>query len=232
MDFEHWIQSRLTAHGFAVGPIDGVIGDKTTAAIKAFQAARGLPVSGKADEATVAALRSTSAGPVIRPIGEDQPAPTIKSVWPRQADVSAFYGAVGTSQTTIEIPFDMWLAWDKSVRARKMTLHTKVAASAERVLQAVAGLYSAQERKTIGLDLFGGSLNVRKMRGGSAYSMHSWGIAIDFDPERNQLKWGKDRARLAQPDAVPFWLEWEKEGWLSLGRARDFDHMHVQAARL
>lgn len=100
------------------------------------------------------------------------------------------------------------------------------------MLQAVAGLYSAQERKTIGLDLFGGSLNVRKMRGGSAYSMHSWGIAIDFDPERNQLKWGKDRARLAQPDAVPFWLEWEREGWLSLGRARDFDHMHVQAARL
>ena len=232
MDFEHWIQSRLTSHGFPVGPIDGVIGDKTTAAIKAFQSRNGILPSGKADEATIAALRSTSAGPVVRPIGEDQPAPTIKSVWPRQADVSAFYGAVGTSQTTIEIPFDMWLAWDKSVRARKMTLHTKVAASDERVLQAVAGLYSAQERKTIGLDLFGGSLNVRKMRGGSAYSMHSWGIAIDFDPERNQLKWGKDRARLAQPDAVPFWLEWEKEGWLSLGRARDFDHMHVQAARL
>lgn len=232
MDFEHWIQSRLTSHGFPVGPIDGVIGDKTTAAIKAFQSRNGILPSGKADEATIAALRSTSAGPVVRPIGEDQPAPTIKSVWPRQADVSAFYGAVGTSQTSIAIPFDMWLAWDKSVRVRKMTLHTKVAASAERVLQAVAGLYSAQERKTIGLDLFGGSLNVRKMRGGSAWSMHSWGIAIDFDPERNQLKWGRDKARLAQSDAVPFWLEWEKEGWVSLGRARDFDHMHVQAARL
>lgn len=232
MDFEHWIQSRLTSHGFPVGPIDGVIGDKTTAAIKAFQSRNGILPSGKADEATVAALRSTSAGPVVRPIGEDQPAPTIKSVWPRQADVSAFYGAVGTSQTSIAIPFDMWLAWDKSVRVRKMTLHTKVAASAERVLQAVAGLYSAQERKTIGLDLFGGSLNVRKMRGGSAYSMHSWGIAIDFDPERNQLNWDHTRARLAKPDAIPFWLEWEKEGWVSLGRARDFDHMHVQAARL
>ena len=232
MDFEHWIQSRLTSHGFPVGPIDGVIGDKTTAAIKAFQSRNGILPSGKADEATVAALRSTSAGPVVRPIGEDQPAPTIKSVWPRQADVSAFYGAVGTSQTSIAIPFDMWLAWDKSVRVRKMTLHTKVAASAERVLQAVAGLYSAQERKTIGLDLFGGSLNVRKMRGGSAWSMHSWGIAIDFDPERNQLKWGRDKARLAQSDAVPFFLEWEKEGWLSLGRARNFDWMHVQAARL
>jgi hypothetical protein len=113
-----------------------------------------------------------------------------------------------------------------------MTVHTKVAASAERVLQAVASIYSPAERKTIGIDLFGGSLNVRKMRGGSAYSMHSWGIAIDFDPERNQLNWGRDKARLAQADAVPFWSEWEKEGWLSLGRARNFDWMHIQAARL
>jgi len=197
MSFEEWLQSRLTSHGFPVGPIDGVIGDKTIAAIKAFQAARSLAQTGKADTETVAALRSTSVGAVGRPAGEDVPAPAIKAVWPRQPDVTAFYGAVGTNQTQIEIPFDMWLAWDKSARVRKMTLHQKVAPSALRVLQAVAGLYSAQERKTIGLDLFGGSLNVRKMRGGTAWSMHSWGIAIDFDPERNQLKWGRDKARLA-----------------------------------
>lgn len=239
MDFEHWIQSRLTAHGFAVGPIDGVIGDKTTAAIKAFQAARGLPVSGKADDATVQALRASAsvisaADKAVIPDRDTEAtvAQPSNTVWPRQSGVPAFYGAVGTSQTQIAVPFDMWLAWDKSVRVRKITVHTKVAASAERVLQSVAGLYSAQERKTIGLDLFGGSLNVRKMRGGSAWSMHSWGIAIDFDPERNQLKWGRDKARLAQSDAVPFFLEWEKEGWISLGRARNFDWMHVQAARL
>lgn len=237
MDFEHWLQSRLTAHGFPVGPIDGAIGPKTIAAINAFQRSRGLTVSGKADEATVTALKTSSSIVQDAPDRDGPVPPTPAGMhptknWPRQADVPSFYGAVGTSQTTIEIPFDMWLAWDKSVRARKMTLHTKVAASAERVLQAVASIYSAAERKTIGIDLFGGSLNVRKMRGGSAYSMHSWGIAIDFDPERNQLKWDHTRARLAQSDAVPFWLEWEKEGWLSLGRARDYDHMHVQAARL
>lgn len=232
MSFEEWLQSRLTSHGFAVGPIDGVIGDKTIAAISAFQVARGLAQTGKADAPTVEALRSTSVGAAGRPAGEDLPAPSAPVVWPRQVDVPAFYGDVGTNQTSIEIPFDMWLAWSKTTRVRKITLHQRVADSAERVFQAVAGLYSAQERKTIGLDLFGGSLNVRKMRGGSAWSMHSWGIAIDFDPERNQLKWGRDRARLAQPDAVPFWLEWEKEGWLSLGRARNYDWMHCQAARL
>ncbi|AFL51378.1 hypothetical protein ABIE78_002797 [Sinorhizobium fredii] len=70
------------------------------------------------------------------------------------------------------------------------------------------------------------------MRGGNSYSMHSWGIAMDFDPERNQLHAYKPSARLSHSDAVPFWVAWESEGWLSLGRARDFDWMHVQAARL
>ncbi|CAN7632429.1 hypothetical protein [Pararhizobium sp. LjRoot238] len=47
-----------------------------------------------------------------------------------------------------------------------MTLHSRVASAAQQVLERVAGLYSAAERKALGIDLFGGSLNVRKMRGG------------------------------------------------------------------
>jgi len=62
--------------------------------------------------------------------------------------------------------------------------------------------------------------------------MHAWSIAIDFDPARNKLSWNNTRARLAKPDAVKFWELWEAEGWVSLGRARNYDWMHVQAARL
>lgn len=237
MTFEQWLQSRLTAHGYPVGIIDGKIGSITIAALKAFQKARGLPVTGIGDEKTVAALRlsSTASVPAI-PIRDTTPPGEVfqpsKTVWPRQADVPSFFGTVGENQTSIEIPFDMWLAWDKGTRIRKITVHKRVAESAERTFHKIEKIYSATERKTIGIDLFGGSLNVRKMRGGSSYSMHSWGIAIDFDPERNQLKWGRDKARLAKPDAVPFWVAWESEGWLSLGRARNMDWMHIQAARL
>jgi hypothetical protein len=99
-------------------------------------------------------------------------------------------------------------------------------------MERVANHYTDVQLRDMGLHLFGGSLNVRKMRGGKAYSMHSWGIAIDFDPMRNQLTWGRDRARLAKPDAVDFWKFWEQEGWVSLGRRKNFDHMHVQAAEL
>lgn len=241
MDFNKWLQSRLTAHGFSVGPIDGIIGDKTLAALKAFERAHGLVVDGIADENVVKALRASSSAvsPKVmteipnRDIPDARPhLPDTNVTWPRQADVAEFFGKVGENQTQIDVPFDMYLAWSKTIRLRKMTLHQKVASSALRVLQKVAEIYTHKDREALGLNLFGGSLNVRKMRGGNSYSMHSWGIAIDFDPERNQLSWHKPEARLSHADAMAFWRAWENEGWLSLGRARNFDYMHIQAARL
>lgn len=240
MTFEQWLQSRLTAHGYPCGPIDGRIGEATIAAIRAFEKAHGLPVDGTADETVVKALRApaSAATPLQmasipdrgNDLGEGMAA--VKNTWPRQSGVPDFFGTVGQNQTTVEIPFDMFLAWDKGRRVTRMTLHRKVAASASRALHVISESYSAKERQDLGLHLFGGSLNVRRMRGCRAFSMHSWGIAIDFDPERNQLSWHKPQARLSHDDAVPFWQAWEAEGWVSLGRARNFDWMHVQAARL
>jgi hypothetical protein len=126
----------------------------------------------------------------------------------------------------------MRLAWARDTIVTRMTLHAKVAPSAGRVFEKIAETYAPHERVALGLDIFGGSLNVRRMRGGTSYSTHSWGIAIDFDPERNQLSWSRERARLAHPDAIPFWEAWEAEGWLSLGRERNYDWMHVQACEL
>lgn len=232
MEFNIWLQSRLTSHGYPVGPIDGAVGPTTTAAIKRFQSAHGIAPTGSADPRTVGALRGTSVGTIPRPAGDPMPVSDAAPVWPTQSQVPTFYGAVGTNQVQIEAPYDMWLAWDKSARVRKITVHSKVAASASLVLQAVAEIYSADDRKALGLDLFGGSLNVRKMRGGTSWSMHSWGIALDWDPERNALNVHKPQARLSHEDAVPFWRAWEVEGWLSLGRAKNYDWMHIQAARL
>ena len=82
------------------------------------------------------------------------------------------------------------------------------------------------------LDLWGGCLNVRKMRGGTRWSMHCRAIALDYDPQRNQLIWGRDRAAFAKPEYDRWWQLWQTEGWVSLGRSRNFDRMHVQAAKL
>jgi len=230
MTFEQWAQSRLTAHGYACGAIDGKIGALTIAALRAFQAARGLPVTGVADADTVSALRASSTDGLPRILDRADLPPA--KPWPIQADVPAFYGPVAMDQTTLSLPFPMRLAWAKDTIISRITLHSKVVESAGRAFEAIASAYAPAKRVELGLDLFGGSLNVRRMRGGSAYSMHSWGVAIDFDPERNQLAWGRDRARLAQLDAEAFWAAWEAEGWVSLGRSRNYDWMHVQAARL
>ena len=92
--------------------------------------------------------------------------------------------------------------------------------------------YGVSGLQSMGLDLWGGCLNVRKMRGGTKYSTHSWGIAMDWDPAHNQLRWDKNKALLAQPRYEMWWKFWEEEGWVSLGRARDYDWMHVQAAQI
>ena len=201
-------QLILNRCGYDAGVVDGLVGPQTLFALEGYQN-------------------------TIRD-GED-PQHLIKHqpiTWPRQKDVPEFYGEAGKNQTRIKLPYEMKLAWDTDTIITKMTLHEKVAESAERAFERILGVYGEHMIGLLGLDMFGGSLNVRKMRGGSKYSMHSWGIAIDFDPVNNQLRWGKDKAKLAVADYIPFWDIWESEGWISLGREKNYDWMHIQAARL
>lgn len=226
------IQARLKELGFDPGPIDGRSGTRTVKAIKAFQIANGLAADGRAGPITRAVLFDDTASENNDPLAPIQQPSADNGPFPRQLDCMQYYGGVGLFQKRLALPFPMRLAWDKGVVVNSISVHGKVHDSAARVFNKIAQRYNDAQRKDLGLDLFGGSLNVRLMRGGTSYSMHSWGIAIDFDPERNQLKWGRERSRLAQPDAADFWQFWEDEGWVSLGRTRDFDWMHVQAARL
>lgn len=155
----------------------------------------------------------------------------VKNVWPRQKDVPKFYGPVGKNQVLVKPPYPFRL-YDSDKPVSKISLHAKVAPSALRVLARVLEEYGPEKIKELHLDRYFGSLNVRKMRGSASYSMHSWGIAIDFDANYNQLNFHKPKATFSKPAYEKWWKAWEDEGWVSLGRTRDFDWMHVQAARL
>ena len=54
------IQRGLASLGYDPGPADGILGPKTRAAVRAFQAREGLPVTGTVSASLVAALRSAS----------------------------------------------------------------------------------------------------------------------------------------------------------------------------
>lgn len=154
--------------------------------------------------------------------------------WPVQerAKLIAFYGQPGSHLTTIDIPYVLRIDWEAAVRTQRITCHDKVAESVQRVLQRVLTHYGEERIRELQLDRYGGCYNNRPMRGGTALSMHAWGIALDFDPSRNKLEWGRDRAAFARPEYDEWWRAWEEEGWTSLGRRRNFDWMHVQATTL
>lgn len=208
--------------GIDVGAIDGLIGPATRQARIEWAA---LKITGKPAEPWRDDLMNPRAD-------DDRMPEPVRTVWPQQRDVLKYYGQIGANHARLKFPYPMRLDWDLSTTVETTTVHEKVHDSAERVFKRILSHYGLVEIRRLGLDQFGGCYNPRKMRGGSAWSMHAWAIAFDFDPDRNQLNWGRDRAELAKPAYDAFWRFWTEEGWLSLGKARNFDWMHVQAARL
>lgn len=191
-----------------VGTIDGLVGPQTKYALERWQdRARDID-----PDPQVVAHQSTA--------------------WPRQRDMAAFYGPPGTGHVQMELPYPMRLAWDKAALVNRVTIHGKCADSAKRALRRAGEYYGMDRLRELGLDLFGGIYNNRAMRGGKALSTHAFACAIDINPEANQLRWGADRAAMAKAECKPFLDAFEAEGWVSLGRERNFDWMHIQAARL
>ena len=51
-------QEKLSSMGHDAGPVDGIMGPKTQAAVKEFQESKGLNASGQLDSQTLAALQT------------------------------------------------------------------------------------------------------------------------------------------------------------------------------
>jgi hypothetical protein len=168
------------------------------------------------------------------PFRDETPLDVNPNGWPRQveAELIRHYGEIGKNQTMLALPYPHRLAWDLRKTVQKFSCHEKVHDSALRVLTRVLAHYGPERITELRLDRWAGCLNVRQMRGGTRWSLHAWGIAIDYDSEFNGYNWGRARATLARPEYDPWWRFWEEEGWVSLGRTRNFDWMHVQAAKL
>lgn len=145
--------------------------------------------------------------------------------------IIAIYGKPnqqGSYLTTIQLPYPMRLAWDKKTTVKTMRCHKLVADDFQKVFAEILAHYGLAKIQELGIDLFGGCFNFRAMRGGSDYSRHSWGIAIDLDPERNQLKETSKTARFARAEYQPMIDIFYRHGFVSLGREKNYDWMHFE----
>lgn len=156
----------------------------------------------------------------------------IKPTWPTQAQCISYYGDVGENQVKCKVPFTMVLAWDTKTKLTEYSCHKLVKDPMERIWNRTLEHYGYEKIVDLRLHYFGGCLNVRRMRGGSSWSMHSWGIAVDIDPDRNQLNMNRKEASLSKPVYDKFWEFVYDEGAISLGIERDYDWMHWQFSRL
>jgi hypothetical protein len=129
---------------------------------------------------------------------------------------------------TLELPYPMRLAWDLDTKVNKMRVHKMVKNNFKGVFDDLLAHYGYEKLVELGIDLFGGCFAYRKMRGGSSWSKHSWGIAIDLDPVRNQLHETSRTARFARPEYKPMIDIFYKHGFIGLGPEKNFDFMHFE----
>lgn len=128
----------------------------------------------------------------------------------------------------VTLPYPMRLAWDKNTKVNKISCHKDIAKPLTDVFNDILKHYGLAELQRLGIDLFGGCFNYRAMRGGSSWSVHAWGLAVDLDPERNLLKETAKTARFARPEYKAMIDIFYKHGFVSLGREKDYDWMHFQ----
>lgn len=151
--------------------------------------------------------------------------------FPKQSDVASFYGPHGTQTSSppmadVPLPFPIFYE-----RREIWTLHCheKCAESLKRVFQRLSRVFPDEaSRDAAGITTYDGIFNPRPMRGGSAWSMHSWAIAIDLNagPNGNNVHWP---TKAVMPIEV---MEcFAAEGWTSAGAFWSRDAMHFQATQ-
>lgn len=219
-EVKQW-QLFLQSAGYKIPYVDGAFGSITERETLKFQVKNGLKPDG---------IVGPNTRKFITSVSNNTP---LSYRWPKQDynSMCNFYGPVGENQTKLELPYPLKIAWETNVTITKMTCNIKCAKSFYNIFEKTKKTYGDDLYK-LKLDIFGGCLNVRRMRGGSSWSIHSWGAAIDLDPNNNQLKWGKEKASFAKSVYNDFWKIVESEGAVSLGKARNYDWMHFQFATL
>lgn len=131
---------------------------------------------------------------------------------------------------TVDLPYPMRLSWETNTIVRKITCNRAVRTSLMNILDRIYALYGRDLKmvQMARMDLYGGCYCFRRARGLNIPSVHSWGAAIDFDPDKNEMgkKWEKGKGMMPLEVVEIF----EAEGWSWGGRWKTRpDPMHFEA---
>lgn len=148
-------------------------------------------------------------------------------------EVVATYGQANKTGAgylvSIKLPYPMFVNWNTSQKINSFQCHRLIATDLQNVFKDILAHYGIEKIKELQLDDFGGCFNYRLMRGSdSKLSRHSWGIAIDLDPDRNLLKETSKTARFARPEYKPMIDIFYKHGFISYGVESNYDWMHFE----
>ena len=80
------------------------------------------------------------------------------------------------------LPFSMKLSWNKNITVTRFRCHRMLKFTFEEIFKQIAIEKLIEE-----CQFFGGCYMFRAMRRGKKISTHAWGIAIDLNPDTNQL---------------------------------------------
>ncbi len=142
-------------------------------------------------------------------------------------------GTNSANLTKITLPYPMRIAWDKKVKITSVYCHRKISEPLTAVFNDLLAHYGLTQLQSLGIDLYGGIYNYRKMRGStSKWSRHSWAIAIDLDPERNGLRTKKPKAQFSKPEYQAMIDIFYRHGFVGYGPEKDYDWMHFEYAKI
>lgn len=139
---------------------------------------------------------------------------------------------VESNLISVKVPANYPITYE-GTKVKTIRIHKAVAKELEEILQEIGDTYEKKygkdwNKKAPAICVYNGSYNARKTRGGSSWSIHAWGCALDFDASDATLAKRYKDCRLSQPIYEDFWRIWEEYGWHSLGREKDYDTMHIQ----
>jgi hypothetical protein len=149
--------------------------------------------------------------------------------WPyaNQSSLRAFYGQPGDESQLVKLtfPYPMFYEGRRVVSTR---CHRKVHDSLLRVLTSIGRSYGTRRDVMEEAEDYGGVFNFRLKRGGTSYSLHAFGAAIDLDADDNTYK---DSWPLQSDMPLEIIEMFAREGWISGGAFWGYDAMHFQATQ-